>query len=148
MEKALVVTEPSESAKNLTREAGELAAGVSAELVVLHVTSDEEYESNLEQFRKVTGQSDAYGVSQARDGARQFAANVAREVLDDLEVMYDSVGVIGEKHDVILNVAQRHDCDYIFLTGKERSPTGKALFGDTTQSVILNFNGTVVVYTE
>ena len=148
MDKALVVTEPSESAKELTREAGELAAGVGAELVVLHVTTDEEYEKNREQLQKVTGQSDAYGVSQARDGARQFADNVAHEVLGDLDVQYDPVGVVGDARDEILDLARQRNCDYIFLTGESRSPAGKALFGDTAQSVILNFEGTVVAHTE
>lgn len=148
MDRALVVTEPSEHAKRLTREAGELAAGVGAELVVVHVTTDEEYESNLDQLRQVTGQSDAFGVGRARDGARQFAANVAHDVLADLDVEYDPVGVVGDKRDKILDLAQQRACDYIFLTGKDRSPTGKAIFGDTAQSVILNFDGTVVVHTE
>jgi len=31
----------------------------------------------------------------------------------------------------------------VFLTGKKRSPTGKAVFGDRSQAIILNFDGPV-----
>ena len=43
MERAIAVVEASDSAKDLVHEAGELAAGVDAELILVHVTTDEEY---------------------------------------------------------------------------------------------------------
>ena len=43
MQRALVVVDASESAKALVREAGELAGGVGADLVLVHVTTREEY---------------------------------------------------------------------------------------------------------
>ena len=43
MERALAVVDGEESTKELLREAGEIATGVSAELVLLHVTSEEEF---------------------------------------------------------------------------------------------------------
>jgi hypothetical protein len=36
----------------------------------------------------------------------------------------------------------------VFLAGRKRSPTGKALFGDQTQAVILDFDGAVTVITK
>jgi len=35
----------------------------------------------------------------------------------------------------------------VFVRGRRRSPTGKAVFGDTAQAVILNFDGFVTVAT-
>ena len=43
MERALAVVEGTEETKQLVREAGELAAGVDAELLLLHVTTEEEF---------------------------------------------------------------------------------------------------------
>lgn len=148
MDRALVVTEASENAKHLTREAGEWADGVGADLVMLHVTTEEAYENDRQNLEQIAGGPGTYSASKARTGARQFAANVAHEVLDDLDVEFDPVGAIGEKRDRILDIAERRDCDYVFLTGRKRSPAGKAIFGDTTQSIILNFDGTVVVKTD
>lgn len=44
-----------------------------------------------------------------------------------------------------LNAAEAHNCDHIFIAGRRRSPTGKAIFGDWVQRVLLNFDGLVTV---
>ncbi|WP_227355848.1 universal stress protein [Haladaptatus salinisoli] len=146
MERALAVVDLDERSKEMVREAGELAAGVDAEVVILHVTTEEEFNDNQDQLAEVT-ETSVYGVETALEGARQYAANLAQELLSDLDVSVTSVGALGEKRDEILSTARKHDCDYVFVTGRERSPTGKALFGDDTQSIILNFDGSVVVRT-
>ena len=85
---------------------------------------------------------------QALEGARQFAADLGHEVLDGVDVGYQATGRVGDERDEILNAANEFDCDHVFLAGRKRSPTGKALFGDRTQSVILDFDGAVTVVTE
>ncbi|ELZ06028.1 universal stress protein [Natrialba asiatica] len=40
-------------------------------------------------------------------------------------------------------VAAEYDCKHVFIAGDKRSPTGKALFGDEAQSVLLHFDGPV-----
>jgi hypothetical protein len=81
MKRALVV-EPTDGSETLVREAGELAAGVGAELVHLHVTTVEEGESNREQLSNITNFENQYGIEQTREGARQFAENIGEEVSD------------------------------------------------------------------
>lgn len=49
----------------------------------------------------------------------------------------------GDIDDAILSAADRLNCDHIFLVGRKRSPTGKAIFGDVAQRVLLNFDGLV-----
>ena len=44
----------------------------------------------------------------------------------------------------LAEVAEANSCDYVFILGQRRTPAGKVIFGDTAQSVILNFNGYVV----
>ncbi|WP_423746164.1 universal stress protein (plasmid) [Haladaptatus sp. SPP-AMP-3] len=147
MKRALAVVEASESAKELVREAGELAAGVGAELVLLHVTTNEEYEDTRTSLEGIPNLETSYTAGQALEGARQFAQDIGREVLDG-DVEYEAVGRIGDERDQILDAATELDCDHVFLAGRKRSPTGKALFGDRTQSVILDFDGAVTVVTE
>ncbi|GAA0234960.1 universal stress protein [Haladaptatus pallidirubidus] len=148
MNKALAVVEASKSAKALVTEAGKLAEGIGATLVLLHVTSDEEYEKTRGSLESIPNLETSYTAGQALDGARQFAEDIGREVLDDINIEYDAVGRVGDERDEILAAAEELDCDHVFLVGRKRSPTGKAIFGDRTQSVILDFDGAVTVVTE
>ena len=147
MERALAVVEGSESAKQLVREAGELATGVGAELVLLHVTTDEEYDDTRKSLEAIPNLESSYTPGQALEGARSFAADVGRDVLKGVDVEWDAVGRLGDERDEVLAAAKEQDCDHVFIAGDKRSPAGKALFGDTTQAVILDFDGAVTVVT-
>ncbi|WP_224337725.1 universal stress protein [Haloprofundus halobius] len=148
MQRALAVVDSDEQSREMVREAGELAAGVDADIIVLHVTTKEEFVDNQDRLAEISSEMSSYGVETAQEGARQYAANVANELLGDVDVSTTAVGELGDRRDEILDAARTHDCDYVFVTGAKRSPTGKALFGDDTQSIILNFEGSVVVRTE
>lgn len=143
MKRALAVVDDTDASERLVGEAGELAAGVDAELVVLAVTPEEEYEGIRESRDRAGGRP--YTVDQAAEDARQRAESVARVALGDLDVEHEAVGSVGRVANRILTIADEHDCDHVFVVGRRRSPTGKAIFGDVAQSVILNFDGPVTV---
>jgi nucleotide-binding universal stress UspA family protein len=147
MDRALAVVEADETTKDLVREAGELAAGVDAELVLLHVTDEDEYEKRRGDLERIPEIDTQYSLGQAEQGARQFAEDIGREVLADVDVDYEAVGRIGDEDEEVLGAAAAEGCDHVFITGQKRSPTGKAVFGDVTQSVILDFEGAVTVVT-
>ncbi|PSQ08136.1 universal stress protein UspA [Halobacteriales archaeon QS_6_71_20] len=148
MDHALAVVGPTETAKTLTREAGKLAAGVGADLTLLHVTDEDEYDEQREQLAKISRGDSTYSVGQAVEGARAYAADIGREVLDDVDIAYETVGSLGDRAETVLTEARRRDCDHVFLAGKNRSPTGKAVFGDDTQRIILDSSVPVTVVTE
>lgn len=152
MERPLVVTDPSESAPKLIREAGELAEAVNAPLHVLTVVSQTEFENDadvLDTIEEVEGAD--YTLSPA-EYAAEIAQTAVSDLLNDLEIETKPIGRSvqdkDESADEIIDVATNHDCDYVFIVGRRRSPTGKAIFGDIAQKVILNFDGYVVTLTE
>lgn len=147
MERAIAVVEATESAKDLVREAGELAAGVDAELLLVYGITEREYAESRESMASISDFDVNYTVDEAVDGAAKFAENIGREVLADVDVEYETVPRLGEKADEVLAVAEERDADHVFMAGRKRSPTGKALFGDDTQRVILEFDGAVTVLT-
>jgi len=148
MERALAVVDAEESTKALVREAGELAAAIDAELVLLHVTTNDEYEEMRQTMETIPDNSVGYSAEKARVGAEEFAADIGREVLEGIDADHEAVGALGDEQTEILDAAEAYDCDHLFIAGEKRSPTGKALFGDLTQSIILNFGGPVTVVTE
>ena len=147
MDHALAVVGPDEVAKDLVREAGELAAGVDARLTLLCVVSEDEYNDEREALEAIPEADVSYSVGQALEGARSFANDIGMEVLDDVDIEYETAGAVGDRAETVLDGAENHGCDHVFMTGQRRSPTGKAIFGDVTQRVILDFEGPVTVVT-
>lgn len=147
MDRALAVIDPTDAAKDLLREAGTLAAGVGADLVVIHVTTEDEYGGRREAMEAIPNGSASYSPGEAEAGAAQFAADLADEILSDLDVEYETAGYLGKKAEKTLDAAAEYGCDHVFLAGRKRSPTGKAIFGDATQKVILDSDDPVTVVT-
>lgn len=151
MKRALVVLEPSEAGRKLLREAGEIAAGVDAHLEVLSLLTEEEYRSDLEMLDKIAKEEGiSYAETPIDEYAEQVGHNLADKALDDLDLDYTIDGQqLDERHegDLIVETAEQKNCDHVFITGAQRSPTGKALFGDVAQSVILDFDGYTTVRT-
>ncbi|UPM44988.1 universal stress protein [Halocatena salina] len=147
MQRALVVVEGTESTKKLVREAGELAAGVGAKVYLVHVTTKETFSEYATSLANIPDRDTGYSIDRAREGARRFAEDIGRDVFEGLAVEYEAIGELGDKKEQVLEVAREKDCDHLFISGRKRSPTGKAVFGDVTQSILLTFDGKVTVIT-
>lgn len=147
MEHALVVVDSNEKVTELVTEASELAMGVDASLTLLHVTSESDYEQDRKAMEGVVGAEDvSYDVERAAEGARQFARDLGEELLG-ADTDFEPLGAVGSTAEEVLRTARDEGCDHIFVAGRRRSPSGKAIFGDTAQRVILNFGGPVTVMT-
>lgn len=148
MKRILAVTGVTEKTKEMLREAGSIAEGTGADIVVLHVTTGDEYSARREAMESLSSGSTGYTSDEARKGAAEFAGDIADEVLSEFDVEYESAGAVGDKATKTLEAADEHDCDHIFLVGRRRSPTGKAVFGDASQRIILQSDGYVTITTE
>ncbi len=148
MERALVVLDRNEDGRRLLAEAGELAAGVDARLLVLSLMTGEEFEEKRETLDAVGREEHtSYNESAVLDNLRQRSEETVESTLDGIDVDWDVVaGRVGDRESAaarILETADDNEVDHVFVTGRKRSPTGKAVFGDRAQAVILNFDGPV-----
>ncbi|MFB6074340.1 MAG: universal stress protein [Haloarculaceae archaeon] len=150
MDRALVVHDDSEAGLDLLEEAIELAAGVDAELRVLALMTQDEYAEREEAVNAMAREENtSYDDSVVLDYARKEARDDVNATLDamDVDVEWNVIaGRIGSNEnagDRILTAAEDNDVDHVFMTGRRRSPTGKVVFGDRAQTVILNFPGPV-----
>ena len=151
MDQALAVFD--EGAEEILREAGDLAAGVDATLTVLALMTEDEFEEARETLDTVAQEEHTgYGDSVALDAAIKEARDAVADYYDDLDLDWDVDGaVIADRSaaaEAILEKGDDIDADHVFLSGQRRSPTGKAVFGDRAQAVILNFDGPVTTLLE
>lgn len=152
MDRPLVVTDPSDRAPELIREAGEVAASNDVPLRVLTVVSGDEYENDASVIESIGDVEHATYNSNPAEYARNVASSAISDLLSDLDIETKAIGRSvedgDERADAILSVARDEACDYVYLIGQRRRPTGKAVFGDTAQRVILNFDHYTVTLTE
>lgn len=130
--------------ENVVTIADDLARAYDDDLVVLHVIPKEDFESYKRSVENINDYKD-FSITQRMDSAAQFARRVTKAALGEFdEDRISTRGRIGNASDKILEEESNIGPRYLVLGGRRRSPTGKALFGDTTQEVLLNADCPVV----
>jgi|AntDeeMinimDraft_5_1070356.scaffolds.fasta_scaffold00041_19 nucleotide-binding universal stress UspA family protein len=80
-----------------------------------------------------------------KSASRIGSVRRAQEALEDAGIEVTILEDSGDTEDDILEEAGAYDVDSIVLGGRKRSPVGKAIFGSTTQGIILSSDRPVVV---
>jgi len=122
----------SDRATPVLREAQTLAADLEEDLHAVHVLERSELVEVLE--KDVEGQelTDNYEV-------QQVGENIVSRALDEPTLLDPTISVrVGDPAAEIVAYAEKQDARYIVIGGRQRSPTGKALFGSVTQKAIFD----------
>jgi len=123
---------------NVIREARGLADAFGEELHVVNVLEGGEFLEIETEAVEETGRPES--MADIRERARQHAADHAGE--------FTAVGLVGKPSTEVIDYADERDASYVVVGGRKRSPAGKALFGSTTQSILLNANRPVLTVLE
>lgn len=150
MEKALVVIDDTAQSKELLRKAAVIAEGVGTKLYLFSTLDPAAFDEEVATLDAIAEiENTTYSDQDALQSIHSNIQEIVTEVFDDPPFEYETVGAVRDDDDrasAIIDAADTFDCEHIFLTGRSRSPTGKALFGDTVQSVLLTFDGEVTVH--
>ncbi|WP_200531171.1 universal stress protein [Halorubrum sp. LN27] len=128
----VAAVDDSERAAHVLKEAETLANDLNEELHALHVFERSELVDVLE--KEVEGQDLTENWE-----VQQVAEDIVSRALPDAERADPTVAVrVGDPGSEIASYAAENDIRYVVVGGRQRSPTGKALFGSVTQAVIFD----------
>jgi len=116
----------------LTEGATELATATGARVTVGHAfASQSDVDDALAQLEGADGTPT--DVARRLEGVRR-----ATTALQAAGVEHGVEGVVGDPGDAVAVLAERVGADRVFVGGRRRSPTGKAVFGSTAQQILLS----------
>ncbi|WP_049987078.1 universal stress protein [Halobellus rufus] len=135
----VAAVDESAQASAVLEEADTLADRFDDEVHALHVMKRSEA---IHAEEDSVGKGEGIPVSDLRERAAAFASKLLEEQAFDAPVT--AVGRIGDPASEIVTYAEETDARYIVVSPRQRSQTGKMLFGSVAQSVLLNANCPVV----
>ncbi|NGM67958.1 universal stress protein [Natronolimnobius sp. AArcel1] len=130
--------------QKLLETANQHISGTDMSAVVCRLIDESQYQSELPQNAR--SGNELSSIDELEADATETAEAVVASTFDD-DSAVTAHGIVGHIPDAILEFAAEHECEHIFVTGRKRSPVGKALFGDVAQHVLLEFDGPVTVTT-
>jgi len=125
--------EESDRTNRLARTAVDTVGPAGATVVLLHVFTQEEYDSTTSNL----GVGDASEVTVDDVARRHGAIRSISRLFEEEGIDYEIRGAIGTHADEIVRLAMDTESDLVIVGGRGRSPTAKAIFGSTAQQVIL-----------
>ncbi|MFC7020323.1 MULTISPECIES: universal stress protein [Haloarcula] len=137
LEKVVVSVEKAdrEHLETLVAEAIDVVESSEATVYLQYLFEEEEFERMVDQIDPDAGSA----VAADDVAARQESVKAPADMLDAHGVDYEISGVAGGRPaEQIIRRVEELDADLLVVGGSERSPAGKAMFGDYAQQVLLN----------
>ncbi|MFD1570753.1 universal stress protein [Halorubrum laminariae] len=130
-----VGTEDEERTERLAREAVSVAEPADAEVVLTHVFDDAEFK----RVRAKLGvNEDSEGSTPDAVAERHTTTRALAKALSEAGVRYSVRGAVGDLAAEVTETAGRVGADRVVVGGRQRSPTGKAVFGSVAQDILLS----------
>ncbi len=127
-----VVSEDDDRLDVLASSVIDVAVPADAPVVVVRAFTDEEFD-DVRSRLEFAADVDADTVA-----ARHTAIRTVVDRLEGAGVDVEIRGVVGDRGEAIVDLAEGIDADRVVVGGRRRSPAGKAMFGSTPQSVLLS----------
>lgn len=136
LETLVVAVGPNDNTRTdeLTEAVLDVAVPTDASVVLLHAFSERAYEEGIEE----AGFDPEESPSADELAERLEGIDLLSEALEAAEISYEVRGEIGAEGETILQTTEAVDGDLLYISGRKRSPTGKAVFGSTSHRIMMN----------
>jgi nucleotide-binding universal stress UspA family protein len=112
-----------------------VASPTGATVYLVHVFTHDEYNELMGQLDADPTTED---IGPDELAARQNDVRTPVSRLEELRIDHEIRGVVGYPDKEIVKTANELGVDMLFIGGQHRSPSGKAIFGDSAQQILLN----------
>lgn len=126
----VAVGEEEQNASAIAEHVAEIATGVGAEVTLFRAFTEGEFSDWLDEM----GYDSAQPVELAQ---RHRVVNEMANILRDSNVKLTVEARVGPPAESVVDYVEQNEVDHVFLGGRRRSPTGKALLGSVGQQVLL-----------
>ena len=136
LETLVVAVGPNDDTRTeeLTEAVLDIAEPTGSAVVLLHVFTERAYEEGIEE----AGFTDDDPPSATELAARLEGIDILAAELETEGVPYEIRGSIGAEGETIIQETEAVGGDLLYLSGRKRSPTGKAVFGSTSHRIMMN----------
>ncbi|MCU4926596.1 universal stress protein [Halobacteria archaeon AArc-dxtr1] len=118
-----------------------VAGATDASVVLAHVLSESEFEAESEEYHEAI---ERVGTDiEERDLSPQTLAREKETIasmvdrLEDAGFKVEIRAAVGDRSNEIVKMAEDVAAENLIISGRKRSPTGKAVFGSTSQEILL-----------
>lgn len=133
----VAAVDQSDRSDAVIRESIALAKAFDETVHVVHVLTTSKF---VELGRTSAEEGDPVDM----DEVIEVAKEIAIEATSNFDFQHETVGLLGEPADRIVQYARQREARYIVVSGRKRHPSGKMIFGSVTQSILLNAESPVV----
>jgi nucleotide-binding universal stress UspA family protein len=145
MGSVLIVLRNDEPDEELLAAANQYVMGTEESIVICRFVDEAQYQSDVQQNARSGNEMD--DIESIENAAANTATSIAESEFDG-SVLKTAIGTVGPIPESVFDIIEEYDCNHIFLSGKKRSPVGKAIFGDIAQQILLEFDGPVTITTD
>lgn len=143
---AVILSTDSPSSERAIRYGKQLATELAGEVTMIPVYDENKYSGAVQ--RKAMAGSEVTKLDDVRDTLSESTVEMVEPILTKTDTPWAVEIFIGNLPSELIEKLQEDNFDHLVVPAEQTSPTGKVIFGDLAQSLVLNTDIPTTVITD